>query len=105
MARTLLWRTGTARAARHRRGRQGSQRSLIPIPTTDPPGDPQKISNRYTEELRWEILLLEPVSDWFLGLAIILVAGDKAGRWSGWYAEAIPLAEERYAVYWTIKVA
>jgi predicted XRE-type DNA-binding protein len=31
--------------------------------------------------------------------AIILVAGDKAGRWSGWYAEAIPLAEERYALY------
>ena len=31
--------------------------------------------------------------------AIILVAGDKAGRWSGWYAEAIPLAEKRYAVY------
>ena len=31
--------------------------------------------------------------------AIILVAGDKAGHWSGWYAEAIPLAEERHAVY------
>jgi hypothetical protein len=31
--------------------------------------------------------------------AIILVAGDKAGRWSGWYAEAILLAEERYAAY------
>lgn len=31
--------------------------------------------------------------------AIILVAGYKAGRWSGWYAQAIPLAEERYAVY------
>jgi hypothetical protein len=31
--------------------------------------------------------------------AIILVAGEKAGRWGGWYAEAIPLAEERYAVY------
>ena len=30
--------------------------------------------------------------------AIILVAGDKAGRWSGWYAEAVPLAEQRYAV-------
>ena len=29
--------------------------------------------------------------------AIVLVAGDKAGRWSAWYAEAIPLAEERYA--------
>jgi len=64
---------------RHHRGRQSSQRSLTPIPAPSPPGDPQKISNRYTEEVRWE--------------------GDKAGRWSGWYTEAIPLAEERYAVY------
>lgn len=31
--------------------------------------------------------------------AIILVAGDKAGQWNRWYAEAIPLAEERYAAY------
>jgi hypothetical protein len=31
--------------------------------------------------------------------AIVLVAGNKAGRWSAWYAEAIPLAEERYAAY------
>ncbi|WP_019629754.1 type II toxin-antitoxin system RelE/ParE family toxin [Actinomadura atramentaria] len=31
--------------------------------------------------------------------AIILVAGDKAGRWSRWYDEAIPLAEARYAEY------
>jgi len=29
--------------------------------------------------------------------AILLVAGDKAGRWSHWYEEAIPLAERRYA--------
>jgi len=29
--------------------------------------------------------------------AILLVAGDKAGRWSRWYEEAIPLAERRYA--------
>ena len=122
------------------------------------------IRNRYNEEVRWEILLLEPVSDWFLALckdapltadkveealdelalcgpqlgrplvdrihgskihnlkelrprvpgraevrllfvfdaereAIVLVAGDKAGRWRTWYAEAIPLAEERYAAY------
>lgn len=114
--------------------------------------------------MRWEILLLEPVNDWFLALckddplaadkveealdelaergpelgrplvdrlhsskihnlkelrprtpgtsevrmlfvfdpgrqAIILVAGDKAGTWNRWYAEAIPLAEQRYAVY------
>ena len=31
--------------------------------------------------------------------AIVLVAGDKAGEWNRWYAEAIPLAEERYAAY------
>jgi hypothetical protein len=31
--------------------------------------------------------------------AILLVAGDKAGTWSRWYAEAIPLAEARYAEY------
>jgi hypothetical protein len=114
--------------------------------------------------VRWEILLLEPVHDWFLALckadpltadkveealdelaacgprlgrplvdrihnskihnlkelrprvsgtaevrllflfdpdreAIVLVAGDKAGRWNAWYAEAIPLAEERCTAY------
>jgi len=131
-----------------------------------PPGrvDDIDIRNRYTEEVRWEILLLDPVNDWFLALckddpltadkveealdelalcgpqlgrplvdrihgskihnlkelrprvpgtaevrlffvfdaereAIVLVAGDKAGRWRTWYAEAIPLAEERYAAY------
>jgi hypothetical protein len=30
---------------------------------------------------------------------ILLVAGDKAGRWNAWYAEAIPLAEQRYERY------
>lgn len=29
--------------------------------------------------------------------AIILVAGDKTGRWNRWYEGAVPLAEERYA--------
>ena len=28
--------------------------------------------------------------------AILLTAGDKAGRWQAWYAEHIPLAEQRY---------
>jgi Phage derived protein Gp49-like (DUF891) len=28
--------------------------------------------------------------------SILLVAGDKAGRWNAWYKEAIPLAEQRY---------
>ncbi|WP_217247114.1 type II toxin-antitoxin system RelE/ParE family toxin [Streptomyces sp. AC602_WCS936] len=31
--------------------------------------------------------------------AILLVAGDKAGRWSQWYVDAIPLAEARYDEY------
>jgi hypothetical protein len=31
--------------------------------------------------------------------SIVLVAGDKAGRWQEWYAEAIPLAEARYERY------
>lgn len=63
----------------------------------DPLDDPQKISNRYNEEVRWEIRLLFVFDA--AREAIILVAGDKAGRWSGWYAEAISLAEERYALY------
>lgn len=28
--------------------------------------------------------------------AILLVAGDKAGNWDGWYREAIPVADERF---------
>jgi hypothetical protein len=31
--------------------------------------------------------------------SILLVAGDKAGRWKSWYEEAIPLAEHRYEIY------
>ncbi|MFI9320635.1 type II toxin-antitoxin system RelE/ParE family toxin [Kitasatospora aureofaciens] len=39
--------------------------------------------------------------------AVILVAGDKSGRWSEWYDESIPLAEKRYVKQGerTIKVA
>jgi hypothetical protein len=29
--------------------------------------------------------------------AVLLTAGDKAGRWKAWYREHIPLAEQRYA--------
>jgi hypothetical protein len=31
--------------------------------------------------------------------AILLVTGDKAGKWSRWYAEAIPRAEHLYEIY------
>jgi hypothetical protein len=149
---------------RHNRGRRPSGRHLSVVQGPEPGDDAEGIRNRYNEEVRWEILLLEPVNDWFLALckndpltadkveealdelalsgpqlgrplvdrihgskihnlkelrprvpgtaevrllfvfdpvrdAIVLVAGDKEGRWSAWYAEAIPLAEERYAAY------
>ncbi|GAA4008913.1 hypothetical protein GCM10022384_63240 [Streptomyces marokkonensis] len=29
--------------------------------------------------------------------AVILVGGDKAGNWSGWYHVAVPQAEQAYA--------
>lgn len=31
--------------------------------------------------------------------AILLVAGDKAGNWSSWYRENIPIADERFAAH------
>jgi hypothetical protein len=31
--------------------------------------------------------------------AVLLVAGDKAGRWQEWYQEAIPAAEAAYEAY------
>ena len=31
--------------------------------------------------------------------AILLVVGDKAGNWSGWYRHAIPHAEQLYETY------
>ncbi|MBP1780982.1 hypothetical protein J3R08_000832 [Micromonospora sp. HB375] len=31
--------------------------------------------------------------------SILLVAGDKSGRWKTWYQEAIPVAEHRYELY------
>jgi hypothetical protein len=145
------------------KGRRAAKGHLSVLPPADP-ADDSGIRNRYNEEVRWEVLLLEPVNDWFLALwkdnpltadkveealdelaacgpqlgrplvdrihgskihnlkelrprvpgnaevrllfvfdpereAIVLVADDKTGRWSAWYAEAIPLAEERYAAY------
>jgi hypothetical protein len=149
----------TKRDDKSRRSPRRPRLSVVPPPDAD-----IHIRNRYNEEVRWEILLLEPVNDWFLALckddpliadkveealdelalcgpqlgrplvdriqgskihnlkelrprtpgigevrllfvfdeareAVVLVAGDKAGRWRSWYAEAIPLAEQRYAAY------
>jgi hypothetical protein len=30
---------------------------------------------------------------------VLLVAGDKAADWQGWYRTAIPRAEDLYAIY------
>ncbi|MFC5993810.1 type II toxin-antitoxin system RelE/ParE family toxin [Pseudonocardia hispaniensis] len=31
--------------------------------------------------------------------SVLLVAGDKAGRWTEWYRQAIPRAEQLYETY------
>jgi hypothetical protein len=31
--------------------------------------------------------------------AVLLVAGDKSGKWNRWYTEAIPQAEQLYEIY------
>ena len=31
--------------------------------------------------------------------AILLIGGDKSGRWNAWYREAIPVAEQLYDAY------
>ena len=40
------------------------------------------------------LLILDPVRN-----AVLLVAGDKSGRWNEWYREAIPVAEALYDHY------
>jgi len=30
---------------------------------------------------------------------VLLVAGDKSSRWTAWYEEVIPVAEQRYEIY------
>ncbi|WP_231336026.1 type II toxin-antitoxin system RelE/ParE family toxin [Actinomadura graeca] len=40
------------------------------------------------------LFAFDPVRD-----AILLVGGDKSSDWNGWYKEAIPIAEKRYAAH------
>jgi hypothetical protein len=46
---------------------------------------------------RTEIRILFVFDPW--RSAMLLVAGDKAGRWKDWYREAIPRAERLYQTY------
>jgi hypothetical protein len=66
-------------------------------------GRPTVDSLRYSnlanlKELRsGTIRILFVFDPWRCG--ILLVAGNKAGRWQHWHREAIPLAEQRYDQY------
>jgi hypothetical protein len=46
---------------------------------------------------RSEIRILFAFDPW--RSAVLLVAGDKSGRWNQWYRTAIPQAEREYAKY------
>lgn len=46
---------------------------------------------------RSEIRILFVFDPW--RSAILLIGGDKADNWQGWYRRAIPLAEQRYEMY------
>jgi hypothetical protein len=46
-----------------------------------------------TSEVRI-LFIFDPVRN-----AVLLVAGDKSGRWKEWYAKAIPAAEVLYEAY------
>jgi hypothetical protein len=46
-----------------------------------------------TSEVRI-LFIFDPVRN-----AVLLVAGDKSGRWQEWYREAIPAAEAAYEAY------
>ncbi len=40
------------------------------------------------------LFIFDPVRN-----AVLLIAGDKSGRWTQWYREAIPMAEAMYDQY------
>ncbi|GAA4438501.1 hypothetical protein GCM10023170_008900 [Phytohabitans houttuyneae] len=46
---------------------------------------------------RAEIRILFVFDPW--RSALLLVAGDKSGKWDRWYRDAIPEAEQLYAIY------
>ena len=73
----------------------GEGRPLIDVVTAS------RISNM--KELRppsaksTEIRILFVFDPW--RSAVLLIAGDKSGRWKQWYRNAIPEAESRYEIY------
>ena len=55
--------------------------------------------------MAYKLVITRQVRDWLRELrkgdqnAVLLVAGDKSGRWQQWYRESIPLAEALYDEY------
>jgi hypothetical protein len=54
---------------------------------------PQGAATReYRHNRSPDLFIFDPVRQ-----MVLLIAGDKANNWQGWYKVAIPLAEARYA--------
>jgi hypothetical protein len=60
--------------------------------------------------MAWEVEYTDEFDDWFQELdvagqeaveraAILLIGGDKTGRWRAWYDEMIPRADDLYDDY------
>lgn len=73
----------------------GDRQEVVP---SDPRGSPSRPPHRTHAHRRANVSTYSD-SHRPERCAVLLVAGDKAGQWSAWYREAIPLAETRYAAY------
>ncbi|HUK70923.1 MAG TPA: type II toxin-antitoxin system RelE/ParE family toxin [Streptosporangiaceae bacterium] len=62
-----------------------------PLPAERPQGTAARLAGR--SEIRI-LYIFDPRRN-----AVLLAAGDKAGKWEAWYRRAIPLAEQRYEDY------
>jgi len=80
--------TGCSTKARSSAGRW---RTGSPVTATQPEGAAPGSSG--TSEVRI-LFILRPGAH-----AVLLIAGDKSGRWQEWYREAIPAAEAIYEAY------
>jgi hypothetical protein len=69
----------------------------------------------------WDVEVTDEFATWYVGLterqpppggnlrvlfafdsrrtAILLIGGDKSGRWNAWYSEAVPVAEQLHDAY------
>ena len=98
--------TGCTRSVPATRSRGGSspRRSTVFLTTARPSADRIAGSRLHSlKELRPGSSAASEVRILFIfdpaRNAVLLVAGDKSGRWQEWYAQAIPAAEATYEAY------